>query len=366
MIEIRFNEPIKSSELSLNNFIMPEGFTVNNITALPPFNTAILIELNQALEENQALNFTIQNISDCSDNIIEAQQITFINPAPALRDDVVINELLFNQNTGGSTFVELYNRSQKAINLRNWKFSNVRNGEIDQVREITTDNLVLNPGAYLVVTNSTQGVTNFYPSARTDRFIQIASMPTTANSGGTVVIQNAENSIIDSLVYTEDMHLALIRDVKGISLERLDPNRPTNDLSNWSSAAEAAGFATPGYINSQFFASRIPASSFTVYPEVFSPDNDGFDDVLNVSYKLDQAGYIANVTIFDPQGKEVRKLIRNEVLGTTGTFSWNGITDTNMKARTGIHIVFIEIFNLSGQVETFKKVCVVATRLNGN
>ncbi|MGY6561159.1 MAG: lamin tail domain-containing protein [Luteibaculaceae bacterium] len=365
-IIISFNEPIAFGSINAQNFTASDGFQIISASANNFFRTNILLILNEVPEPNQTISISLTNIEDCSGNVLASATVTYTAPALANRNDIIINELLFNQNTGGSTFVEIYNRSDKTISLQNWKLANIRNNAVDQIRVLTTNNLLMQPGDYFLITNNAAGVTNFYPKARSDRFLLIQSMPSTPNGGGTVVILDQNNAIMDSLVYSPDMHLAILRDTRGISLERIDPNRPTTDFTNWSSAAEAENWATPGYLNSQFFASRIPESSFKVYPEVFSPDNDGFDDVLNISYQLESPGLVANVTIYDQQGREVRKLVRNEVLGTTGTFTWNGISDRNMRARTGIHVIFIEIIDLNGTVTRFKKPCVVATRLGGN
>ena len=43
---------------------------------------------------------------------------------------------------------------------------------------------------------------------------------------------------------------------------------------------------------------------------------------------------------------------------------WDGIDDDNQKARTGIYIVAIEIFNLQGKVKRFKKQVVLGAKLN--
>ena len=48
------------------------------------------------------------------------------------------------------------------------------------------------------------------------------------------------------------MHNKLLNDFKGVSLERINPSMPTNQSSTWQSAAQAAGFATPTYRNSQY------------------------------------------------------------------------------------------------------------------
>ncbi|HRP61526.1 MAG TPA: hypothetical protein PK833_14735, partial [Vicingus sp.] len=118
----------------------------------------------------------------------------------------------------------------------------------------------------------------------------------------------------------EDLHFALLNDTKGVSLERIDYNRPSNDNTNWHSPAEDVGFATPGYENSQFQKVEI-TDGISISPETFSPDNDGVDDVLNISYQFAEAGYVANIVIYDAKGRLIKNLLLNELLGTKGTFS---------------------------------------------
>ena len=102
----------------------------------------------------------------------------------------------------------------------------------------------------------------------------------------------------------------------------------------------------------------------TLSPETFSPDNDGYDDVLNISYQFAEPGNVANVIIYDAKGRLIKNLVLNEYLGTQGTFSWDGIDENNEKAAIGIYIVYAEIVNINGDVKKYKKPCVVAGRLN--
>jgi hypothetical protein len=53
----------------------------------------------------------------------------------------------------------------------------------------------------------------------------------------------------------------------------------------------------------------------------------------------------------------------NELLGTSGTFSWDGINENNEKSAIGIYIIYIETFNLKGEVKKFKKTCVLGGHL---
>ncbi len=105
-------------------------------------------------------------------------------------------------------------------------------------------------------------------------------------------------------------------------------------------------------------------SSIEVTPKVFSPDNDGFNDIATIQYKIDQPGYVANVTIFDAAGRPVRNLVRNGILSTAGYWNWDGLDDKGLKLPVGTYIIFTEIFNLRGKKDKFKNVVVLARKLN--
>ena len=95
------------------------------------------------------------------------------------------------------------------------------------------------------------------------------------------------------------MHFGLLNDTKGVSLERIDHDRPTQDATNWHSAAEAIGFATPAYKNSQYNDAGETDNAIEITPELFSPDQDGVNDIVNINYHFDTPGYVANVVIYD-------------------------------------------------------------------
>jgi len=148
-----------------------------------------------------------------------------------------------------------------------------------------------------------------------------------------------------------------------VSLERIRAASATQDPGNWHSAAETAGFATPGYRNSQSVTGAEGGSEVTVQPEVFSPDNDGYDDLLSVLYSFSDPGYTANAVVYDARGRPVRNLVRNELLGTAGSFTWDGVRDDHTKAPVGIYVIYFEVFNALGDVRKFKRTCVLATKL---
>jgi len=73
---------------------------------------------------------------------------------------------------------------------------------------------------------------------------------------------------------------------------------------------------------------------------------------------------VANVVIYDAKGRQIRNLIKSQLVGTKGTFSWDGINDYNEKARISIYVIFIEVFDLEGNVKSFKETAVLAGRFD--
>ncbi len=279
---------------------------------------------------------------------------------------MVINEILFNPWIGGVDFVEIFNRSDKIIDVGELKIATRDNdtGELKSLCQFSSSTHLLLPLGYLVLSIDPQKVIDQYPASNPHRFIRLNEMPAYSNTEGTAVLLDKWYNIIDELRYDESMHFSLLQDVEGVSLERLNPDKLSMDPANWHSAAETVGFATPGSGNSQFTPESESSLSVWVEPEVFSPDNDGYNDFVQVFYDFDEPGYIANVIVFDSQGRRVRYLNNNELLGTTGSFIWDGENDAGEKASIGIYVFFIEVFNTRGEVNGYKKTCVLARKLN--
>lgn len=357
IVLVTFNEAIQLGSVSIDN-----GINISTITVIDSKN--IQLKLSDKLQGQIIYTVTVFGAYDCVGNTIGANNSAeFALPEQGNANDLVINEVLFNPYSGGSDFVELYNNSNKYINLENWKLANLENDSIDNYKIISDSPYLLRPQEFVLLSVNTASIKQFYFNAHEDAFLQMASLPTYSNDEGNVFLINNLDEVVDAFSYNEDMHFALLNSVDGVSLERIDYNRPTNDESNWHSASEAVGFATPGYENSQYLEAET-GSEITISPESFSPDNDGFDDVVNIAYQFNEPGYVANIIIYDSKGRLTKNLVKNEYLGTNGTFSWDGIDENKEKAAIGIYIIYVEVFSDAGEVKKFKKPCVVAGRLN--
>ncbi len=364
-VDVLFDENVDltTSQL-LNNYSADNG--LENPTAVTRdagnFSLVHLTFANSFVSEF-TYTLTVSNVQDFSNNAVVSASITFsyyrIKPL-----DIVINEILFDPKTGGVDFVEIYNRSQKAIDLKTITISqyDTINNVLMSISNISANSYFIYPQEHLVLSENQFAIKSQYHTTNPNGFLDIGNLPSMNISGGTVCLA-AGTTIIDLFKYYPDMHFALLNDTKGISLERVNFDRSTQDRTNWHSAAESVGFATPAYKNSQYSSTKETDNTIEIKPEIFSPDEDGINDIVNINYQLDAPGSIANITIYDSKGLGVKSLVRNQLLGTSGTFSWDGINEEREKSRIGIYIIYMEVIDLSGNIKQYKKTCILGGKI---
>ena len=348
------------------NYTIEPSLPINFVSLQSPENKQVVLILNGAVQEGTVYTIRVGNeITDCIGNPIgDNNSIQFgltVTPEPG---DIVINELLFNPATGGKDFVELYNRSNKIFNLRNLRLGNLNlvTGNIGGPIE---SDFLLFPGGFAVISEEPGDIFNRYDVPVPFSMIK-NPLPSLPDDEGNITLATPSNVVIDSFQYNKDLHSPLLDDVNGVSLERLNPDRPTNEAGNWHSAAATVGFATPTYENSQLIDTTQAVDNddiiFLPNPR-FSPDSDGFEDVLLIQYEVEKPGFVMNLHVFDAQGRLIHRLVRNEILATSGSFKWDGSINLGEKARTGIYVLWAEIFQPDGAVIRQKEVFVLAGQL---
>jgi len=281
---------------------------------------------------------------------------------------LIINEILFNPKKDGVDFVEIFNPSAHPINLQEIWIANINNaGAIANMHRISETPHIIMPGTYRVLTINPSMVAQHYPKARLQHFIKMNRLPAFNNNQGSVILLHQSGpamglqdfDILDSLFYTADMHSPFIKDPKGISLERQDPNLDTNVPGNFKSAAVAEGGATPGYQNSSGHAEE---TVLNMKSRIVSPDHDGIDDQLELHYNIAQAGLMATIQIFNAQGYLAKNIFRNTSISSQGTLVWDGRNDQGAVVNRGVYTIVIELYNNSGYHQVFRKSFVIALR----
>jgi hypothetical protein len=364
-VTLVFDEPLDAASLSSLQW------TVNGVLVANP-QAALTLDENNGLQLSYGAisagviyTFQLIGVTDCWGNAADAITGRFALPETASAGDIIINELLYNP-PGSDTrdFVEIYNRSDKNISLKNWSLADDAGGIPGASKLISDVEFVLFPGEFLILTNDGTRLKNYYPGTIEARIWQMESTPDYSSTADVVYLLMPDGSPSDVFVYDDQLQFPLLNSDDGISLERIAYTRPASDRTNWHSASELVHFATPGYRNSQAANAALSEDDLVAEPEIFSPDNDGYNDVVTFYYTLDKQGYVGNLDIYDSEGRKIKKVMTSELLGLTGSISWDGFKDDNQKASIGIYIAFFEIFHTDGSTSKIKKTCVLAHQLD--
>ncbi len=358
-LEITYSEGMDSTALSNATFSFNPPLTVQNNYVLSAPTNMHTLEFAQNLVGSQSYTIQIDNVADCWLNPTTVFG-TFALPENPVAGDLIINELLVDPVTGGADWIEVYNTSDKLLDLFNFQIANFDDDTISNIKLIEAHFLV-NPNEYAVLGENIAQIGQYYSASVPATFLEM-DLPTFNNDSGTVYLMYS-NQLMDKVSYSEDWHFALLDETDGVSLERIDPDGGSSDKSNWHSAAEAIGFATPGRLNSQFYPA-ISNGEFAFTADILSPDSDGYQDVLQINYEMLEAGFVGHFTVYDDRGRLIARVMESELLGASGTFSWDGVSDEDTKASIGTYIGVFEAFQPNGGIVfTQRKAFVVAGKI---
>ena len=320
------------------------------------------LELTEKIQPGTIYTIRLGSLFDCNHNPVNKEFASqqFALPETASHQDLVINEILFNPRPGGVDFIEVYNRSEKFINLKQWQLAGGMDSTSLDTEIITGSHYLIGPGKFLVLTSDGDILKADYPHSREETFLLVRPLPTYRDDQGNVSLMDSTGARIDFLTYDESYHFEFIKDPEGVSLERVFHDRPSENPNNWKSAASTKGFATPGFQNSQSgTGSNLTQDNVHVDPRVIVPDFSGRRDYTTIHYQFDHHGFIANVRIFDLKGRLIKTIANNDLIDTAGFYTWDGTAEDGSVARVGTYLLIFQVFTVDGQELVFKDRVVV-------
>ena len=326
----------------------------------------MVLEFAYPFDEGVIYTLETAGLTDRAGNALTETERIFGHAEPIDPGDVLLNEVMFNQPEGSYEYIEVMNVSGKLLDVSSLVFTTRKtDGTLNTGHHLATECL-LPPGGYVAVTEDAETVRQYH-QCPPGSLIRPMKWTTLNNEAGIVVLTDSTKTIIfDELAYDASWHHPLIRNEKGVALERISPDFITQSADTWHSASSETHYGTPGYRNSQYRATfTAPADDSWVWtePEAFSPDNDGFEDVCLIHYRMDEPGYAANITIFDAAGVEVCRLADNDLLATEGLYTWDGRLTNGTAANIGIYVLYFEAFHPEkGIRKAVKKPVVVSGR----
>ncbi len=342
-----FNEPIDSNSLFVFKSDLFDGSRFisfnNNQTFLykneSPFDTVNLISIK------------LNGMKDCAGNILFDTLISFKFPVED-STAIILNEVLFNPKSGGSDFIELYNRSSNFIDLKNYHFASSTDliSDYKEVLPIYEKGYFMPPNSYLVFTEINQ--TDFYPNvnSKLQLFSKIPSLP---DDGIYLHLLDKSGYKLETMLASDELHFNTIVDKEGVSLERL--SLFSNPQNNWTSSSAFCAYASPTQKNCMLYKENTSNETLVIEPEIISPDGDGFQDFLQINYRFTSNDITMNLFIINERGLKVKELALAERVGYEGFFLWDGTTDNGSLPNEGVYLVRQEFFNSNGQFEVNQK-----------
>ncbi len=366
-IQLNFKNTMDNSTLSNIHFytIIETGKNPSRIDiSLDQKSVMLIFSTPFAKSQTSTLKISADLKNCLGESLAEDYIFSFIIPDDIELNDIVINEILYQPLNQGEEYIEIYNRSKKILDFSDLDFCFIKNdfphpSDTNCVM-VSHKSTLFYPATYFILSRSPEKVFEQYHSPNPNNFISISDLPRLVDDGGIICLRNNTGVFIDKVEYDDKMHYPILNYTEGVALEKIHFDLPGYDKSNWISASFASGFGTPAYQNSQFTNFKNEYAPILISPDIFTPNNDGRDDFIKIEYQLEKAGYTANIIIFNSEGVKINQLINNELLGTEGIFFWKGLDENSNKMPRGIYIIFIELFDLNGNVKRFKETVVLA------
>jgi hypothetical protein len=301
-------------------------------------------------------------LENCISSVLFAdEKYNFELPEKPEVGDLLINEILHHPPVGGKSYLEIYNASDKYFSSADLGLKNRTEGIV----RIQTNRLIP-PGSYMVFGEDVQNTLENFEVARPDWLIE-NTLPSLPNTEGSIVLlafyPGQQVLRLDSVPYQASWHSELLRNRAGIALERIRYEGSSLSRHNWHSASWIRGGGTPTAKNSQASGpGPIAEDKISVYPKIFSPDGDGYDDFLNIEFKY-QEPLNLSLKIYDLKGRMVKTLVNNQIAGFGDIYKWDGSGDTGNRLAMGSYVILLQMVDpFSGQVHWEKHSCILGGR----
>ncbi|MCG2588005.1 lamin tail domain-containing protein [Rhodohalobacter sulfatireducens] len=234
-IRVLFSGALDQAKIYRSNFDISGGISIDEVTFTS--STEAVLFLDETLNSGQSYTITVSDIPDIFGNELDQASVSFTYYLieTAEPGDVVINEIMYNEPDNYTEYIELYNVSDKAIDLAGWQQAN----DTASRNILTNEQKILPPNSYIAILPNFNLLNIFQDIPHLNAGTGLSTLK---NGGDNVVVANAEGVIIDSLRYRPEWG------GDGVSLERRRANRSSLYSENWADSP-SEDFGTPGLPN---------------------------------------------------------------------------------------------------------------------
>jgi hypothetical protein len=249
-------------------------------------------------------------------------------------------------------WIELLNELQEPVNLAGWILTDA-SGHIGQLPSVS-----ISPGGFILAAQDSQ-TADLLSRATPAACLILTPWPSLNDDGDTLRLVSPLSEIADQMSYDSEASR-----VAGRSWERINAYRVGLDVCNWGPCADPAQH-TAGKPNSLRPIPPGLKTSMVIDPNPFNPFGSGPDRETHISVRLPTEVARLTVTIFDANGRRVRRIHSNVPAGTSSpVLNWDGREDRGQLAPSGRYIVVAEALDArNGKTHTVRGTVVVADYL---
>lgn len=364
VLQLSANEALDASSA---RFFVDNGIAEPNKIELKNNNKTIELSFANEFKTRMGYILKIEGLTDDAGNALEQTDYRFGIAELPIAGEILWNEIMFENHENSVEYVEVINATDKIIDLSGFVITTRKSDNSFNTGMKIPNETFLFPHQIVAFTSNASLLKQHHNCPPTANVWEFSSWTTLNNEAATLVLLNAERHLVlDELTYDKKWHHSSLNTTKGVSLERLNTAMPSNESKSWHSAGFMHNYGTPGFENSQTYEASTPEmqeNTVLIEPAVFSPDNDGIDDLCFIHYKVDANGYVGNMKVLNAQGVLVKELLNNVLIDMEATVRWDGTNTMGKLMTVGVYVLYFEIIQATtGKKRSFKKPIVLTRR----
>ncbi|MFZ5940135.1 MAG: lamin tail domain-containing protein [Bacteroidota bacterium] len=363
-LRLHFNEALFPLTPDKSRFILlPDVKEPDSLWLSWPLGKEVGLIFEPPLQDGMSYSLRIPPLSDCAGNLSEESTIPFGWPAGPNQGLLQISEVLYDPSPGCPEFIELHNAGRDFIDLYDFQLCLTADpGDPPDPWPVSENSHLVPPGEYLVVSPDLNSLAAFYSIKQSGHWLEPERFSQLGNTGGSLFLLYRSGNTADRMSFNDAMHHPMLADPQGVSLERVSFLEAGELPENWHSASEASGYATPGRKNSQALEGFPADTLVDLSTTLLTPDNDGWDDVLEIQVAAENYGCVLGILITDLTGYPVRELAESAISGTRECWFWDGLSDDGLPVAPGIYVVHVRFICSGNRGRVVRKPVAVSYR----
>lgn len=360
-VMLHFHEPVLVTEhqeamISAGDYRwIPQG-------SVPFSDRALVLPLPSGSGES-LWEVQVDEVADCTGNRSQGLIVPVGLPVPPPDGKLLLSEVLYHPAGDGSEYFELFNAGNSWLDLYDIHFSVGQPGELAVGRkEITEESHLLAPGGYVVLCRNREALLDEWGLSAVAPVVAAEGWTQLPDQGACIQLVDRAGQKLDGFCYHDSLHQDLLADYTGIALERVSFHTELPAGQGWTSASFASGYGTPGRENSQWLNREEQESAQEVlrlYPQVFSPDGDGYEDLLEIDLVIPDPFGLYDMLILDRSGNFIRQLVAGGNTGRGDRLYWDGKDRAGHLVPPGLYIVHCRLYGASGSLVKRKAVAII-------